>query len=59
MDFVENATLYMHQNNNIIITLYSHVQEKKIELVPGYGIYLTQHQLDGAVSGAKSSTHLM
>ena len=33
------------------------MQEKKIELVEGYGVYLTQHQLDG--SGAKSNTHLM
>ena len=48
----------MHQNN-IIIILCSHVQEKKIELVEGYGVYLTQRQLDGAVSGAKSNTHLM
>ena len=35
------------------------MQEKKIELVEGYGVYLTQRQLDGAVSGAKSNTHLM
>ena len=48
--------MYMHQNN-IIIILCSHVQEKKIELVEGYGVYLTQRQLDGA--GAKSNTHLM
>ena len=35
------------------------MQEKKIELVEGYGVHLTQRQLDGAVSGAKSNTHLM
>ncbi|CAI8039426.1 hypothetical protein GBAR_LOCUS21932, partial [Geodia barretti] len=31
------------------------VQPKAIELVPGYGVFLTQKQLDMAVDGAKNS----
>ena len=31
------------------------VQPKTIELVPGYGVFLTQKQLDMAVDGAKNS----
>ena len=37
----------------------SHAQEKKIEVVEEYGVYLTQRQLDATVLGAKNNTDLM
>ena len=36
------------------------VQPQAVEMVPGYGVFLTQRQLDAALDGAKDSpTRLM
>ena len=50
---ITTATIICHTN-------FVQVQPKAVEMVPGYGVFLTQRQLDAALDGAKDSpTRLM